>query len=328
MTKSKIAHLPNFDILRLFAAFSVVVFHCVNNIDNITHDGIAWRGLFFAVPAFLGMSGYLVLQSFANSRSTFHFFWKRAVRIVPAFLASLLLVWILFGFSSSLAALHTWYSLGIEKNVSKNGALWSLGWEELYYGLLAALFLMGAYKKPLYIWTLFIVALSISVWSTFIFNNSADLRFSMIAPGFFIGNLFYLYRDRVKTAPIIPTAALVAAVLLFFARGSNFTVQLVHQSVLIAAILWFCISGYTLTRRKIPDLSYGLYVYHVPIMLFLIACGVLGRGYLLFAVFGVTGLVACASWYLIERPAKRLNNRPPKLWKKAHESPSPEPTTG
>jgi peptidoglycan/LPS O-acetylase OafA/YrhL len=57
------------------------------------------------------------------------------------------------------------------------------------------------------------------------------------------------------------------------------------------------------------DLSYGIYLYHMQIILTLAAFGIQGQGYLWLVVLGGTIGLAALSWFLIERPALRLKSR-------------------
>lgn len=56
---------PNFDLLRLLLALEVVVVHAWNETD----PNFNWSGFIMAVPAFLAISGFLVLKSYEESNS-------------------------------------------------------------------------------------------------------------------------------------------------------------------------------------------------------------------------------------------------------------------
>jgi peptidoglycan/LPS O-acetylase OafA/YrhL len=57
------------------------------------------------------------------------------------------------------------------------------------------------------------------------------------------------------------------------------------------------------------DVSYGLYLYHMPIILTFAALGIKGEGYLWLPVLGASFLLAGLSWIVVERPALRLKAR-------------------
>ena len=59
-----------------------------------------------------------------------------------------------------------------------------------------------------------------------------------------------------------------------------------------------------LFRRN--DISYGVYVYHAPVMNLFLYYGVVGQVWNLGAVVAVTTVLALLSWFLVERPCLRL----------------------
>jgi peptidoglycan/LPS O-acetylase OafA/YrhL len=100
-----------------------------------------------AVPAFLAISGVVVLKSYSEKVSLKEFAKRRALRILPALSASILLIFALFDSQVATNAITTWLSGGnyIPENGYTNQALWSLAWEELAYLILAGLWAIGAY---------------------------------------------------------------------------------------------------------------------------------------------------------------------------------------
>ena len=57
------------------------------------------------------------------------------------------------------------------------------------------------------------------------------------------------------------------------------------------------------------DFSYGIYLYHLPIVVTLELLGRTGQGAMWFVVFAATVVCAALSWYGVERPALRLKAR-------------------
>jgi peptidoglycan/LPS O-acetylase OafA/YrhL len=53
------------------------------------------------------------------------------------------------------------------------------------------------------------------------------------------------------------------------------------------------------------DISYGVYIYHMPVVNAFLVFGLVGAGALIFPLLGVTFALALVSWRLIERPALR-----------------------
>ena len=60
--------------------------------------------------------------------------------------------------------------------------------------------------------------------------------------------------------------------------------------------------------RKI-DISYGLYLYHMPVVATLVALGYDKSAVLWLIVYGAAAIIATLSWFLIEKPALKLKGR-------------------
>src|SRR5579871_6266470 len=97
------ARNPLFDVIRIVAALMVVFSHAFTTTG--THEpqpirfghslGVTWGHL--GVAIFFTTSGYLVAQSWRRQPEGFRFLLKRAVRIWPAFLVTLVLSVFLLG---------------------------------------------------------------------------------------------------------------------------------------------------------------------------------------------------------------------------------------
>ena len=136
------------------AALSVVLYHATTILHDRNHSGPIWQWIFPAVPIFLGLSGFLVLRSRETTATWGRFAFKRLLRVGPAFVASLLLIAVLFGIPDALHSLSAWANLGahLVTDSYKNLPLWSLGWEEIFYVVLAVAFALGWYRRPLFCW--------------------------------------------------------------------------------------------------------------------------------------------------------------------------------
>lgn len=95
----KCFYTNNFDIIRLFAALQVVHVHLVTilgvPISDVHRLIFKFLGLFPGVPIFFFISGFLITKSWSNSHSLSDFFRKRALRIFPALIFSVLLALVL-----------------------------------------------------------------------------------------------------------------------------------------------------------------------------------------------------------------------------------------
>ncbi|WP_230281463.1 acyltransferase family protein [Croceicoccus sp. Ery15] len=92
--KAKV-HYRNFDTLRLIGAVAVLFSHGfliaeVNDPDKYQGFILGLGG--YGVEVFFILSGFLVTRSWLSSSSGASYFWKRFLRIYPAYLASILIV--------------------------------------------------------------------------------------------------------------------------------------------------------------------------------------------------------------------------------------------
>lgn len=298
---------PSFDLIRLLLAVEVVVVHTWASLD----PHFNWPGFIRAVPAFLAVSGFLVLKSFASTGSWPAFARKRALRIFPALITSLLLGYVLLDYTFLINSLTVWITGGWMMPPHTNSALWSLAWEELAYAVLAVLWALGAYKRPVYIWLLLAVASVIS-WKVTTLPISPYFHvLSYLAPAFFTGNLMFLHQDRLmRLGSVLPWVFFVVVCLWTYIPVPGIGGDMAPSVVQAFAVVWAGMAGAKLIPAKIPDLSYGMYVYHIPMILFLNATYKPENPFLIGLILTVALVMfSTASWYLIEKPALRLKNR-------------------
>ena len=103
--------------------------------------------------------------------------------------------------------------------------------------------------------------------------------------------------------------ALLGAFLIF---GEQFGGELVGNLALTGLILRFGLSNRTLAPLvKLPDYSYGIYIWHYPILQAVLFFSP-GLGPIELGLIGVPLfiLVSALSWHLIEKPALKLKHRP------------------
>ena len=106
----------NFDLLRFLLATSVIYSHCfviyygqmedVEPLRALSRNQLDFGGI--AVSFFFVISGFLIVRSFEYSRSTFEYFIKRLLRIVPGFFVAFLISVFLFGLVGTATSAHPW----------------------------------------------------------------------------------------------------------------------------------------------------------------------------------------------------------------------------
>jgi len=320
MKPSTAPRYPNFDLLRLILALSVPFLHAWNQ------TGSTMKGLFPAVPGFLALSGFLVLQSYENSRGPGHFFWKRLLRVGPAFIASFVLVAIFFGIKAIPATLANWYTFGQSYDGGKNNVLWSLACEEVLYVSLVLLWFAGAYKRVVWTWVLFAASIvGTCVLLPHIYNRQFAhvVVIAFLPSAFFAGNLAYHYREQLmKAKPIWPTCLFVASLSLYPLLPRDVITQYLHQTVAIIGLIWFGIAGPKIPIKLPVDISYGVYLYHLMVLEVAYRSGVTERFPLMATTIVGAVAVSLLSAILIEQPALKLKNHP---WRFPKKSPRVKP---
>ena len=288
--------------MRLFLAVEVLIMHFQ------TYFHYKEFFLISPVPIFLTISGYLVLSSYARSSSWFQFAWKRLVRIIPPLLCSFLLVLVLFG-TTELGNCVVYYltcglrQMGGHIGEPVNGPLWSLGTEEIFYVVLALLYAMGGYKAKWPIWFLAIASFLTAFALSRRVVDPVVLRYTFLPVTFFCGNLAYLYKEKLTAAMAYP--------LIGFSILATVVCPMLHLpsawAMVPAAfgVIAFGTKVKPVIKRLPLEISYGLYIYHMPVLWFF------GRKNLspaMFVVCTVVGsVVICViSRIFIEEPALKL----------------------
>lgn len=296
------AYYPNFDWLRLGLAAEVLVGHTIAH-----YSGIDWRAPILAVPAFLCLSGFLVLKSFEETESYSEFLKKRALRILPALCVSFALCLLLFDVGTARDAFLNWVSGGLYiRSMEANAPLWSLAWEELAYAALAVLWAMGAYKRRVWIFFLLVISVGVSLAASDLSGQTRMIL--LLPPAFFTGNLVYLYRDILSSVPKwLPWGAAICTVFAFQLYIISGVVAVVIQGFCLA---WLGFAGARVIPFRFPDISYGIYIYHMILLAWMAKHSSVSGTLEALAWIAITLLPLClASWYLVEKPALRFKRR-------------------
>jgi peptidoglycan/LPS O-acetylase OafA/YrhL len=157
----------NFDLLRLVGALAVLFAHSFALTRTVQPQPLNFDWGSFGVTVFFSISGFLIARSWAFEPKLVPFFLKRALRLWPALVASLLVCALVLGplvttlpfrayiddpstkaFVLQNATLQTYYPLpGVFTDVvypgAVNGSLWTLPLEFKAYCFVAVLGLLG-----------------------------------------------------------------------------------------------------------------------------------------------------------------------------------------
>lgn len=327
------------NMLRLVLALLVVFSHA--QILAGVGDGVVVYGQHlgsWAVVGFFGISGYLITGSRTRSNAGTYLI-NRVARIFPGFLVSLVFVALVLGpvahviekgaldgyFSTPPTPLDFIYSniflrvgyYNIGTTLSQvpypsawNGSLWSLYYEFWCY-IIIGVFMSWAFIRKRAWPTAFLFAVSllahagIGRLNPYLGNNAELALLIFMLPYFLGGALIYQLRDRLPMRGWIAAIALVAAwVLIAFIPSFG------KQAAAPALAYLVLYLGAVLPSPRIVqvhDVSYGVYIFHFPVIQLLILLGVNRLGFvpLLLIALALTLVLATASWFGIERAAMR-----------------------
>jgi peptidoglycan/LPS O-acetylase OafA/YrhL len=340
------ARVPALDGVRAIAIVAVLLFHHYHFDvpgSRAWSGGFLGVDVFFVLSGYL-ITTLLLREHESNERIHFKEFWsRRARRLLPALFA-LIVGTVLLGryvFDATTAAnvrgegfatlfyVENWNHLG-----STPAALshtWSLSIEEQWYlvwPLLLTVFLIWSRRRghPL-AWPIALLVVVSATECALLFRGTGersyygtDTRAQSLLLG--AGLAVILLRRARAPSRMIRAAGWLAlaflAVMFYRANSLNpwlyrggFLLVALSAAVLIAALQqsdtgWLSRLFGARPLVAIGLISYGLYLYHYPIYLWLTASRThLTALPLLLARVGVTGLAAVASYFFIERPFRR-----------------------
>ena len=341
----------NFDLIRLIAAFQVLIWHGAEHfkVFKLILGLLTVLYHFPGVPIFFTISGFLI--SYSLERNNFRlkqYFKNRSLRIFPAlwvctiFTALLLLA---FGKLTNLKDFAVWFlaqlsffqfyaseSLKTWGTGHPNGSLWSIAVELQFYLVLPIiLYFVNLSKSKTFInLSLFgIFAASIAVKHLIhsnefilqnvlyekIFNNTVLIYLHF----FLTGIAIYKNFDRLAkflTNKVFVWLVLYAAYILIFKYwlkryDNNYEISIwgiVSNTILSLLTLSFAFSFTNLSKKLLHenDISYGVYIYHMPIVNVMVSLGLGGSvGYVLILAV-LTSILAFLSWKFVEQKILRL----------------------
>ncbi len=337
-------HDNNFNFLRLLAASMVIFAHAYDLRPDLGQQGfpastfgLGLGGL--GVAIFFTLSGYLIFASLQRGTPPGRFARSRILRLFPALIACSLVLGIsLYPFSPLdlrhyITDPHLWRFMlgnaslfwnvqGIPGIFSGNpfpdaidGSLWTLPYEALCYAVVASIFFAGAFRPALARYTFALGFLLYGLYwaGTQALGHPAGYwhRLDLLAGVSFSFALGMLAAAiRLKT---VRPWALALAIGLGIA-GHHTALAEASARLAIAAVTFFIAFSSTkllLHLRRLPDYSYGIYIYAFPIQQGLIATHLelAPIPHACIALLLVL-LPAALSWHLIEKPALALKNHP------------------
>jgi peptidoglycan/LPS O-acetylase OafA/YrhL len=331
----------NFDFLRFFAAAMVVFGHAYGLSGQAHQEPLrlfsgSYDSADIAVHVFFVMSGFLIAGSWLNSHSVLDFTAKRALRILPALIVSVLFVVLVVGplatrlpLGEYFAAPGTFAYLGNAVFITEfrlpgvfasnpfpdtvNGSLWTLPYEVLMYATVLTLGLLKVFGRSMALIGL-VLMVGVHFYLIPVYEVQSDLlrKATRLGMFFYAGVVLYLYRQRLIWNWKL--AALMVATNLLSARSDYW--ELVHVLTLPYLTLYLAqlripqLAGF----GKAGDFSYGLYIFAFPLQQLIMhwSDGSLPLVPFMLLSFAASLAAAVLSWHLIESPALRLKRYLPR----------------
>ncbi|WP_380784383.1 acyltransferase family protein [Sphingomonas sp. R86520] len=322
--------------MRLILASLVVWTHTVNiAVGNNAVDRL-WGGplrppLAMVLGMFFCLSGFLVAGSLERCRTMVSFLGLRIIRLVPALAVDTAIAALILGptftslplaeyfahpefrayFLNIVGEIHFLLPGVFEYNLQKtvNGQLWTLPYELKCYAVLTLFGIIGFVR---YRWLLLLTVIVAIVLLTGyeLYEAKSLVRFTLYGRAlvlcFLLGNLGYMFRDKIPLSRPLFGLACVAAYGLMMLPGGDYV------ALLAIAYVTFYLGLLTPPRMKIVssgDYSYGIFLYGYPIQQAVFQ--LVGPGFWknLLLPYPIIVALAVFSWFMVEKPALRLRTK-------------------
>jgi peptidoglycan/LPS O-acetylase OafA/YrhL len=289
------------------------------------------------VPMFFALSGFLVTGSAMRLKKTSTFIGHRALRIFPALFVEVALSAIVLGsiftslplaayfndpkvfrYFGNIVGLISFSLPGVFLNNRLdvvNYNLWTLPAEFDCYAITGLLMVSGLFYRRFALTCLLILCTIVFIYMNITSNfavTSGAYDILTITYYFFVGSLFYQWRELIPFGSGFLVLATVASYILLLS---------VHTIFLAPIFLTYVTVGIGMIKfPRLPliatgDYSYGLYLYGFPISQAIVATfPLLAKHKIPFIViaYSVSFLFAAFSWHMIEKHALSLRHKLPK----------------
>ncbi len=343
----------NFNLIRLFASLQVAHYHLVSifqlDITDAHRLGVKFLGFFPGVPIFFFISGFLISKSWESSNTWRDYAIKRIARIEPALIVSIIFALLLTYMSGYLSNVHYNFLDIVAVFLAKttllqfynpdflrgygdgvlNGSIWTICVEIQFYILLPLCYLLIFKNNRVSTVVLFFTFILISLIVTTIQADSPQAITSkllsvsflpwyyMFLLGVVFQKYFFIFHRLLngKFFMLLPIylIACFAGLKLDLDFGNAFNPILF---LLLAALIFSAAYSYTKTADTLlrgTDISYGVYLYHMPVINYFIFSGFsnsyASASFIVFLIISVSLM----SWFIIEKPSlnysKILSNK-------------------
>lgn len=325
----------NFNLIRMLAAFGVMVSHAYPL--SLGPDALEPFEVFLkgdnlgraSVFVFFAISGFFITKSYQFQGSLWSYTRSRLLRIYPALIAMIVIVTTIGGlfltidptywsqvpgYAYEILTFHrlffnNWVELPgmFAENpfaYAVNGSLWTLRYEVIGYVGVAAAGLLGLLSRPR-LFGLFIAAFVVAALVVPLMTGRTVINGILyLGLPFAFGAAFFVFREKV---PVSWLLAIVLCVLCVALRPTMFFIPSFMLALsYVTFLIGFADIPWLKAYNRLGDYSYGFYIYAFPVQQ---VAGLFGietpLGNIAFAL-PVTLTLSVASWHLIEGPALKL----------------------
>jgi peptidoglycan/LPS O-acetylase OafA/YrhL len=335
----------NFDLIRLLAAFEVVLGHGIKHLQlNHLNPVLNITAFFPGVLMFFTISGFLIFASFDRNNNLRKYFYNRFLRIYPAlWLCFILTVILILSFNiirvpdllsptmlkwslAQITLFQFWtpdilrpWGVG-----TPNGSLWTIPVEIQFYLLLPAMVLL--FKNIRLIYKVVFLAVCSILFNAFlatmvgkeesVFVKLARVNVLPYLYCFLVGAILYMYWDRIKKfvagKAILWLVIFIGFCLAVGIHPSYYPKNIEMVSNILLSVLTISLA-YTLPSMgnilKGNDISYGTYIYHMLVINSFVSMGYMGETKYLFSAIVLTTVISLISWFFVEKKALALKTR-------------------
>jgi peptidoglycan/LPS O-acetylase OafA/YrhL len=315
-----------FDYLRLGLSLYVLCAHCLS-IPHSPASALLWDSAFGPIhrsvlPMFFALSGFLVAASYARNTTT-RFVLLRALRIVPALAVETTLCALVIGITFTTLPLSNYfqssefyayflnivgdphYTLpGVFNGLAINTQLWTLPYEfECYASLvLLSLLRLSGRRDLILVLVLSVCAvMTAAAVSRDLIENGPAAPHTVFALSFLGGVILFMYRDKIPLRLDLFLACAAASYVLLGVKNLAFLSPLpvAYVTAYIGLQRW--------PKPPIGDVSYGIYLFHSPLLCCIYWLSGQSASPLTLFLLGLPASLAFASlsWSLVESPLLR-----------------------
>ncbi len=332
MIKTENYHNNNFDLLRVLLSITVVFYH-IGTISK--NDYLTYSPGYLAVNMFFVISGYLIVKSYMNGKNIKKYILSRFFRIYPAYFMVVVSLFFV-GFYVNYETSHEFLVDGgikylfynsiflnfiqptlpnlFENNFGVvNGSLWTIKIEVMFY-CSVILFYYRVNSNWMFKFAtilLFVVSIISHYIIVYLIENyqihpSMKNQIFSLLSFFMVGAIFNIVK--------IPASNIYTFILSFILFNVIIDYEYLYflEPLAVGVMVYYLAFNAKLFKwptKKVGDLSYGIYLWHYPIIQILYKNGVYDLSYWLsvpLTIFVVT-FSSFISWNLIEKKMINLS---------------------